>query len=110
MQIFNGCIFEMLKRLWFLPIAMLFSCHIEDDSNLVHAAAICNIDAIKSLVPKVSSIDAKANDGWTALTMAAFMGCASAVTYLLDNGSDINIPEGGAIHLCIGRHSLVMSI
>jgi len=53
-----------------------------------------NGEQLKELLPQVSSVDVIANDGWTALTVASRNGDIEIVSFLLDNGSEVNASEG----------------
>ena len=63
-----------------------------DDIPIITAAGIGNIDIIKLLIKQGNNID-EVNRNWTPLLMAAKNGQNETITFLLDNGADINYEE-----------------
>jgi len=78
-------------------ISVLFAtaCSGSKDSQLITAAFNGDLAAVKDSLRNASSIDAKANDGWTALSVAAREGHYDVVVFLLGKGADINALEDG---------------
>lgn len=84
-------------QLYFIILCCCIGCIPVDkkSSEFISAACSGKIDVVKRLVGDGVSVDAIANDGWTALTIAAREGHLDIVEYLLDKKAKINKPEGG---------------
>lgn len=78
-----------------LTFALMCGCTRERDRDLVHAAATGNTHGVVSLLSAGANIEARANDDWTALTVAAREGHADVVRVLLKHGAAVNAKEGG---------------
>lgn len=50
---------------------------------------------MRALLEGGANPDGRANDDWTALTVAAREGHPAVVEVLLKAGADVNMPEGG---------------
>jgi ankyrin repeat protein len=61
----------------------------------VEAAYEGNINHLEKYLKLGADINGLALDGWTALTIAAREGKPNVVKWLLNNGADINLSEGG---------------
>ena len=61
----------------------------------VEAAYKGNISLLKKYLELGAKIDGYALDDWTALTIAAREGNIETVKWLVSNGADVNLPEGG---------------
>ena len=59
------------------------------------AATTNSVETIKVLLDRGADIDARANDGKTALILAAFLGRSGAVEILLERGADVNAADNG---------------
>lgn len=79
----------------FLVSLFLTSCTENKNSDLVTYAANNNYDGVKNLIASGVSVDVLANDGWTALTVAAREGHLEIVELLLKSGAQVNLMEDG---------------
>ncbi len=61
----------------------------------VEAAYAGNIKYLEKYLKLGANINGHAVDDWTALTIAAREGKINTVKWLLNNGADIDHPEGG---------------
>jgi len=61
----------------------------------VEAAYKGDTNLLQKYLKLGAEIDGHALDDWTALTIAAREGKIDTVKWLLNNGADINLPEGG---------------
>ena len=62
-------------------------------NKLYYAARFNDVDGIKNCIERGLNPNVEDQNGWTALTVAAFSGNALAVTTLLENGADSNKAE-----------------
>jgi hypothetical protein len=78
------------------------------------AAEGINPDMIKILISKGSEINARDDEGWTALMQASFSGQLENVSLLLESGADINsLSNKGETALAIAQresHSEVVKL
>ncbi len=74
---------------WFIVIY-------DTERDFVAAAAAGDIDQLKILLSKKDiSIDGRALDDWTALTIASSKGYNDVVEFLLKSGANVNAVSGG---------------
>ena len=60
------------------------------DSYLIRASAYGHIDMVKKYIEDGANVNAKDDDGNTALIMASWNGYIEVVRFLLKNGADVN--------------------
>ena len=76
--------------------------HITDSQNLIEAAARGDTDTVETLLDAGVDVNAKDNEGWTALMWAAQSGHTATVHVLLDAGADANATrDNGATALLV---------
>jgi len=79
-----------------LSILLGASCMGSDTTRkLIDAAAAGDTRLVQRLIDSGADPDERANDDWTALTVAAREGHVTVVGALLDSGADANRVEGG---------------
>ena len=61
----------------------------------IEAAYKGDIALLEKYLELGANIDGYAFDDWTALTIAAREGKIDTVKWLVSNGADVNLPEGG---------------
>ena len=62
----------------------------KDESYLIRSSAYGHIDMVKKFIEDGADVNAKNNDGNTALMMASWNGHIEVVRFLLKNGADVN--------------------
>ena|SRR5713226_6623630 len=78
-----------------LLVCSVGSCERQIDKDLVSAAADGDTKKVEALLRNGAKIEARANDDWTALTIAAERGYVEIVRLLLEKGARVNAKEGG---------------
>lgn len=58
--------------------------------ELIKAIFLGNLQMVEQLIEQGADINAKADNGWTALHYAAKRGYVEVVKYLIEQGADIN--------------------
>ena len=78
-----------------LLVCSVGACERQVDKNLVSAAADGGTAKVEALLVNGANIEARANDDWTALTIASERGRVDTVRLLLEKGAKVNAKEGG---------------
>lgn len=95
--------------------SLSFTSYAGIDSDLIKAASIGDISAVKALLEKGADVNAKNNDGTTALIQASEYGYSDIVKMLLAKGADVNaIDEFGRMALFVasmqGHYDIVKAL
>ena len=61
--------------------------------NLLNAVVNGNVETAKCLIEKGAEVNAKDNDGWTPLIMAARSGHIETAKFFVDNGAEVNAKD-----------------
>ena len=86
----------MLKNLLLVfALGALAVCAVyaDRDSDLLDSAKYGNANRVKSLIKQGANVNAKDENGWTALMWASMLGHFEIVKILVENGADINVRD-----------------
>ena len=85
----------MIKVIILIAIITLgvITCSSNSGKALIDAAMDGNFEKVKLLIEKGADIDAKDNDGVTALMYVSRAGDLEIAKYLVENGTDINAKD-----------------
>ncbi len=76
-----------------LIIISLVACTNSDEKNLIYAAGTGNLEEVRNLSNKVSSLDYFGYDGFTPLTIAAMNKRWDVVKYLAEKSADVTLAQ-----------------
>ena len=85
----------IMKRILFMNLIFALGCTLTSESKFVSAAGNGDLEQVKHFLEQGVNINCRANDDWTALTIAATEGHFKVIKLLVEYGADVNALEGG---------------